>query len=130
MTPSSDMSPEQLAKLERIQEQTPPPSESKDAGIQEAKALQEKLKRERLSTQNEGLKQDIEERKKYAEKSFKLVSLWIFGVFLILLFQGFLSERTTFCANCLSFGLQFKLSDSVLLAVVRGGPLKLDHWLR
>jgi hypothetical protein len=120
-----DMSPEQLAKLGQIQEKTPPFEESKKAGIQEEKALQEKIKSDKLRTELVGLQQDIIERKKYAGKSFRLVCFWISGVFLILLFQGFLSEPFTISTKYISGDFKFTLPSNVLLAVVGGTTVSI-----
>jgi len=60
---------------------------------------------EGLRLENQSLKQDIDERRKYAHRIFCLISTWLIAVFVLLAVQGF---------NLLSF----RLSDSVLLAVV------------
>ena len=55
----------------------------------------------------EGLRQDIAERKAYANKVFKLVCFWLFGLFILLLLAGFPRPP-------------FYLSDSVLIAIISG----------
>jgi hypothetical protein len=57
----------------------------------------------------ESYKQDTEERRKYANRIFELVSIWLVGIFVILMVQGFLDPRGA-----------FRLDNSVLLAVVGG----------
>lgn len=52
----------------------------------------------------EGLRQDINARKDYADKIFKLVIFWLVGVFLILIFNMWAS----------------KLSDAVVMALIGG----------
>jgi hypothetical protein len=120
MVSGPDMAPEQLSKLAQIQDKTPLLADSKKAGIQEEKALQEKIKSDRLRAELAGFQQDIDERKKYADKSFCLVKNWIYGVFILLLLQGFLSEPTPFSTKWVSFVFLFKLPDNVLLAVLGG----------
>ena len=56
-----------------------------------------------------GVVQDISERKIYAKRVFVLVAVWLAGISIILLAQGFLSP----------WGL-FNLSENVLLAVIGG----------
>jgi len=68
----------------------------------------------------EGMTQDRGERKSYANKAFRLVCFWIFGVFCLLIVQGFLSRGLHFHLDCLEFTITFALPDSVLLAVVSG----------
>ena len=62
------------------------------------------LEKEHRRLENVGLAQDISERKKYASRVFCLVLGWLFGVYLLLVLQG--------------FKLAFHLSDSVLLAAI------------
>jgi|SRR5882724_1509803 len=73
----------------------------------------------------EGLKQDIKAREKYARHIFRLILGWLIAMFLLLLLQGFLSDRQI----VLFFGLghsqwhtniHFRLSDAVLLATIGG----------
>lgn len=58
------------------------------------------------AAQTEGLRQDINERKKYASRIFVLCGIWIFAVFLLLVAQG-LSRWTS-----------FNLPQPVLLAAI------------
>jgi hypothetical protein len=60
------------------------------------------------------IKQDIEERKKYAGRIFSLLSLWLIGLFVLLLLQGFLSHLH-----------YFSLPDAVLLATIGGTTLNV-----
>jgi hypothetical protein len=55
-----------------------------------------------------GLSQDIEERKTYAHRTFCLISCWLGGVFLLVLFQGFHGNGTSY----------FDLDKTVLVTVV------------
>lgn len=48
-----------------------------------------KYRNDRLQIENEGLKQNIAERKKYAHHSFFLVVGWLLGVAILLILQGF-----------------------------------------
>jgi|SRR5579859_5764362 len=57
-----------------------------------------------------GVKQDIEERKKYARRFFILACFWLAAITVLLVLQGF---------GSFWFGLMpFKLADTVLLAVI------------
>ena|SRR5437870_663153 len=68
---------------------------------------------DRLEIENDGLKQNIAERKKYAHRIFCMISCWLGGVFAILILEG--------------FGiLSFRLSDSVILAVVGSVPNSVE----
>ena len=90
--------------------------ESCEVGAKEQAYLEQDLQKEKLRLENESTSQNIKERKKYAKKSFKLVSRWVYGVFGMLLLQGFLSEKLMIYNT----QFQFKLPDSVLIAVVGG----------
>ena len=80
----------------------PQSSNSPDAPTQLETASNANIK---LEIENQGLTQNIEERKKYAHRIYCMISVWLGGVFVILLLAGF---------NFLSF----RVSDSVLLAVI------------
>jgi hypothetical protein len=54
------------------------------------------------------LKQDIEERKIFARWIFALICVWVVGLFVLLILQGFEGSHIRL----------FKLSDPVLLAIV------------
>jgi hypothetical protein len=56
-----------------------------------------------------GLIQDMAERKKYAGRIFCLLAIWLIGIFLLLLFQGFLSPHNW-----------FSLDDKVMIAAIGG----------
>ena len=92
---------------------------------EEETALKERLEADRIREQIRGLAQDIDERKRYAEKSFKLVCRWVAGVFLILVLQGFFSEQTTIGFGSFSISFSFKLPEGVLLAVVGGTTVSI-----
>lgn len=53
----------------------------------------------------ESFRQDTGERKKYAKKIFSLTCLWVVGIYVLLLFEGFAYRG-------------FKLSESVMLAAI------------
>src|ERR1700730_481448 len=84
-------------------------SNSPDATTQLETASIENVK---LEIENQGLKQNIAERKKYAHRIYCMISVWLSGVFAILLLAGF---------NFLSF----RLADSVLLAIVGGTTINV-----
>ncbi len=81
---------------------TPTPAYEEELGIYE--------KKERIR----GLSQDIDERKIYAKKTFRLVSFWISGVFLLLIL----------CGLKLPYFV-FELPESLLLAVIGGTTLNI-----
>lgn len=99
----------QLSKI--IEPALPESEESKRAGRADETAYLEQLEIDKKREELRGFGQDIDERKKYAKKSFKLVTRWLIGVFFLLLFQGFLSTNEY---------VTFKLPESVLIAVVGG----------
>lgn len=68
----------------------------------------ESLERQQLQAQIESLKQDIQERKKYAHRIFCLMCVWLGCCFLILGLNGF------------SAATRFSLSQPVLLALIGG----------
>lgn len=57
-------------------------------------------------------RQDIEERKKYAGRIFKLIAIWLIGIFVLLVLQGF-----SLCG--------FKLSNNVLIASIGGTTINV-----
>jgi hypothetical protein len=67
-------------------------------------AQEESLYKTRLR----GLSQDIDERKKYAHRTFCLITCWLGGVFLLVLFQGFDGTATS----------QFYLDKTVLVTII------------
>jgi hypothetical protein len=118
-----------LQNLRAIHDSAPPKPESEKTGKKEQADLQAvllgELEIERKSHENFGIAQDIDERKRYAQKSFTLVSAWVLGVFLILMFQGFLSEPIIISTQYISLDLKFSLPDSVILAVVGGTTVSI-----
>jgi hypothetical protein len=74
---------------------------------------QQELETLRYGAQTEGQKQDIKERKKYAQLFFYLSCAWLVAIVVILMLQGFGSQ---------GFGsfwkAPFKLSDSIVLAMI------------
>lgn len=81
MAPPSQPTPENISVEDIPDPQLPSPNPE-----DEYKTKQEQsLYRERIR----GLSQDIDERKKYAHRTFCLISGWLSAVFLLLLLQGF-----------------------------------------
>ena len=74
----------------------------------------------RLEIENDGLKQDIAERKKYAHRIFCLISTWLASVLVIIFLDGFGSSATVLPW----IHLPFHLSEPVVLAIV--GSTTLD----
>jgi hypothetical protein len=104
----------------KIVDALPAANQSERAGKVEQLALDDRIKADMAAENLLSLSQDRQERKNYANKSFKLVCWWLTGVFAILIFQGFLNEPVKLAALGTVFQIEFKLPDSVLLAVVGG----------
>jgi hypothetical protein len=85
-----------------------------DDADSETKKEEEDLDKQARRAQIISIKQDIEERKKYAGRIFCLLSLWLIGLFVLLLLQGFLSPLH-----------YFFLSEAVLLATIGGTTLNV-----
>jgi len=68
---------------------------------------------ERYGAQTEGQKQDIKERKKYAQLFFYLSCAWLAAIVVILMLQGFGSQGFDSL-----WKTPFKLSDSIVLAMI------------
>jgi hypothetical protein len=82
------------------------------SNVPDPQTLQEEddLEKEHAKANLKGLKQDIDERKKYAKCFFVLACFWLVAITGLLLLQGF---------GSFWFGLMpFKLADTVLLAVI------------
>ncbi len=62
----------------------------------------------------EGIRQDLAERKSYARYIFVLICVWLLGMFILLLIQGFLSPHQWFA-----------LSDAVILAAIGGTTINV-----
>jgi hypothetical protein len=91
--------------LGQIQDEPAPSSEADNvAAGSEAKDLEERAREEHLKQ----LAQDREERKKYADYSFKLVCVWLGSMLVLVALQGFGAF----------LGWSFELSDSVLITLV------------
>jgi hypothetical protein len=78
-----------------------------------------KLEEEELDKQKQkailaGLVQDIAERKKYAGRIFCLISLWLVGIFLLLILQGFGSNNHWFA-----------LSESIVISAIGGTTINV-----
>ncbi len=72
-----------------------------------AKKEQRDLSKERERAELKSLRQDIEQRARYARQIFRLICTWLVALLGVLVFQG--------------FGLSgFKLSDSVLMTLIGG----------
>ena len=88
-------------------------------------ALRKRLVIDMRLEQIRSLRQDIDERKKYAEKSFKLVAWWVLSVFILLLLHGFFANEIRISLGGVSIELGSKLPDSVLLSVVGGATVSI-----
>jgi hypothetical protein len=76
----------------------------------ETRQEEDDLQKEHARAILRGVKQDIDERKKYAKRFFILACFWLAAITVLLALQGF---------GSFWFGLMpFKLADSVLLAVI------------
>jgi hypothetical protein len=76
----------------------------------ETRQEEDDLEKEHARAILRGVKQDIEERKKYAKCFFILACFWLAAITVLLLLQGF---------GSFWFGLMpFKVADTVLLAVI------------
>ena len=78
-----------------------------------------RLEEEELDKQKEkailaGLVQDIAERKKYAGRIFWLISLWLVGIFLLLILPGFGSN-----------GHWFALSEAIVISAIGGTTINV-----
>jgi hypothetical protein len=78
------------------------------------KLEEEDLDKQKQKAQIAGLLQDIAERKKYAGRIFYLISLWLIGIFLILILQGFGSNSHWFA-----------LSEAVVIAAIGGTTINV-----
>jgi len=81
----------------------PPETAAADAAFEDEK---HQLDLERLKLENEEARGTIQDRRRYAEKVYRLVGAWIVLIFVLLILQGFGSFYS------------FKLSDPVLLAAI------------
>jgi hypothetical protein len=82
----------------------------------------------------DGFEQDIKERRIYANKIFKLLSIWLVSVFTVIVFQGFSTESSSVKAvfketpsflKSFVFQPRFNLPDSVLLALIGGTTINV-----
>jgi hypothetical protein len=74
----------------------------------ETRQEEDDLQKEHAKAILRGLKQDIDERKKYAKYFFVLACFWLAAITILLVLQGFGSL----------WPIPFKLADNVLLAVI------------
>lgn len=95
-----------MAGLDDIKPTGPPSSEPDPKTKQEQEAYETERRRAELDS----YKQDTDERKAFAKKIFTLICVWLAGVFLLLLGQGF---------------LLIKLSDNVLITAITGTTLNV-----
>jgi hypothetical protein len=108
-------------KLARIREPAPPEKKS-DVGKREEAAFEEQIEQEKQKAEVKGIIQDIEERKRYALRTFCLICAWLAGVFLLLVFQGLFGADPSSLEfkNGDVLTVNFNLHDNVLMAVVGG----------
>src|SRR5436190_18410113 len=92
------------SKLEQI---TPEPAPA--APDASAKAEEREIEAKKKRIELAGKRQDVAARRKYARRIVYLIVCWLFGDFVLLLLQGFLSPSKV-----------FQLSDAVLLAIIGG----------
>lgn len=94
----------EVTSIDDIRPPDSEPSRKPDAG---AKAELAALEVRRLQEEVKSLRNDTKARKKYAEKIFQLAWIWLAGVSILLLMQGFQP-------------LGWHLADSVLVTLVAG----------
>ena len=88
---------------------TAPPDTDEDARRlhdEEARSLERAQQREQL----DNLRQDREQRKRYAERLFKLVVSWLIAIWLTVIFAGVKFPSW--------LRWSFELSDSILIALI------------
>lgn len=107
------LSQEELEAFEKERKrlQKEAPQKSADSLSQEEDYAQDK---EKKRIELEGLRQDIQERKKYADKIYKLIVFWLLAIFLLVLINGF----------CSAFDL-FSLSTAVMTTIVGGTTVNI-----
>jgi hypothetical protein len=71
-----------------------------DEADSEIKKEEDDLDRQARHARIIGVRQDIEERKKYADRIFYLVSVWLASILILLLMRWFLSPLHIFSCNC------------------------------
>jgi hypothetical protein len=126
MSPSSSSMTELIEqvkkKLAGISEPPPVVNPSSNVGKQDEAAFERQLELEKRRTEILSLRQDIKERKEYARKTFRLIKIWLGGVFVLLLLQGFSGTEPSSVnlPNGFVLHLKFNLNDNVLIAVVGG----------
>lgn len=79
--------------IQRIKEALPTGNDVATVGEEEQIALSKNLEDELLKTEIASRLQDIGERKKYADKIFQAVRLWVWAIIAIVVAHDFLSER-------------------------------------
>jgi len=82
-----------------------PPQTVSSTPDSETSEEEEDLEHQQKKTLITGLKQDIEERKKYAGRAFGLVAVWLFLIGVIIFLQGFKVKH-------------FELSSGVLITLI------------
>ncbi len=110
---SDILSREELEAFEKERErlQIRAPEASADSlSHQEEHAYDKEKKRIELDS----LRQDIQERKKYANKIYKLIVCWLLAIFLLILVNGFFSALEW-----------FSLSNTVMTTIVGGTTVNI-----
>ncbi|MCY3666693.1 MAG: hypothetical protein OXH81_13615 [Gemmatimonadetes bacterium] len=120
------MSAEEDANLEAT---IPPPSvedsaqdTSLDASAQRSAELDKKLGELRIAN----LQQDMEARREYANKLYRLIIWWLSGIGLLIVLQGFTFDFVFWATPSGSssfkdfFPISFSLSDKVFIAILTG----------
>jgi hypothetical protein len=87
-----------------VPEAAPTPEAQEEATDWDARSKAEQVRR--LALENEQIKQDRDERRKYAHRIFCLICFWLSATFILIFLQGF------------RFYTWFELSDGVLIVNV------------
>lgn len=100
-------------KLDALKKIVPPKNPPKDTPDDITKGESEKYDLAKRKTELDGIIQDQEQRKEYADKIFLLIVWWLIAIFLILVCQG------------LGAWTGFKLSDKVLVTLIGGTTINV-----
>ncbi len=104
-----------------------PPRQIEDQVAAEVASLvsqrieEDDIENERRRLENEKLRQDLDERKKYAHNLFLLMVWWVIFIVAVVLFQGF-NIKIMVRGDALN---NFKLSENVLLALITTTTINL-----
>ena len=107
------------------------PSPSVESSVEDASLdAQFKAKAEHYKEIREleiaNLKQDMEARREYADKLYRLIIWWLSGIGLLIVFQGFTFDFVFLATPSVSsnfkdyFPISFSLSDKVFIAILTG----------